>query len=58
MSEEKKITINDIINELKRLQVEHGDIPCIKEEVQPPENAPYYLPAWPEYNEKENRIEF
>ena len=41
--------ISDIIHELKRLQIEHGDIPVTSGET---------TSAWPEYNEEENRIEF
>ena len=53
--EQKQNTVNDIINELKRLQIEHGDIPIVRFEehgsAKPEE-------AWPAFNEKENRIEF
>lgn len=53
--EEKQNTITDIINELKRLQVEAGkDLECIKIQDQNIESSP----AWPIRNEAKNRIEF
>jgi len=47
-------TINDILNELKRLQVEHGDIPVVRVD----KDDVGFESAWPYYNEKQNRIEF
>jgi hypothetical protein len=52
---ENIITINDVINELKRLQVEHGNIEAVTLIGTEPINA---RAAWPEYNEDKNRIEF
>lgn len=50
--EQNRNKISDIINELKRLQVEHGDISSVVIVDSDP------LPAWPSFNEKENRVEF
>lgn len=49
---DKNVTISDVINELKRLQVEHGNLPTI---VHDDEKV---FPAWPQYNEENNVIEF
>lgn len=50
-----KTTINDVINELKRLQIEHGDSDVVRYEEYA---SGKFESAWPVYNEKENRVEF
>jgi hypothetical protein len=57
MEQKQQNTITDIINELKRLQVEHGDISVVSLENDEGVLAVPF-PAWPIYNEKENRVEF
>lgn len=52
----KGYTINDVINELKRLQVEHGDIPVVRFEEYSTNDK--LEAAWPVYNESKKRIEF
>lgn len=56
MEQKQHNTIQDIINELKRLQVEHGNLPTVRYE----ENAGIesHLTAWPTFNEKGNVVEF
>jgi len=49
-------TINDIINELKRLQVEHGNLSVVRYEEEA--GVETHLTAWPTFNEKGNIIEF
>ncbi len=53
--EKEHNTINDVINELKRLQVEYGDISTVRLGGYDDELT---FPAWPKYNSEKNRIEF
>lgn len=55
MSNQKDILISDIIEELKRLQIENGNIPCVRDDSDLPEGG-NYPPAWPNVIGK--RIEF
>lgn len=55
MSKQKDLLISDLIEELKRLQIEYGNLPCVRDDSDLPEGASY-PPAWP--NVAGKRIEF
>lgn len=57
MSKQKDLLISDLIEELKRLQIEYGNLPCVRDDTDlPPGEGGNYPPAWPSFAGK--RIEF